>query len=80
MILNSRPALAELWETDAFEAELNRMISSLESELALAAEARWMRLDGRDRARMFVGWLHGAAEEYRARLARKKGRSAQGVA
>ena len=63
----------------SFDGALLAMRSGGHEIWSESAEARWMRLDGRGRARMFLGWLHRAAEEYRARLTRK-GRPAQGVA
>jgi hypothetical protein len=63
----------------AFDGALLDMFSHDRQVWSESAEARWMRLDGRDRAMMLLDWFHRAAREYRARLARH-GRPAQNVA
>lgn len=37
------------------------------------AEEGWRRLDGGGRARLLASWIHTAAEQYRARLSKRRG-------
>lgn len=56
----------------SFDGALMAMRSHAREIWSETAEARWMRLDGRCRAQMLLGWIHRAAAEYRVRLGKKK--------
>jgi len=57
----------------SFDGGLIAMRSNDKLVFQEAAEGRWMRMNGADRARLLAGWIHTAAMKYRALLVGRLG-------